>query len=79
MDRKIMEENIPALDVEQIIELYNAKLQEQTAIIFALVGKFGGKVSLTKEDLVAFPEFNTIDAKDGEDGALFLELIESKE
>lgn len=79
MDRSIMEENIPALEVEQIVELYNAKLQEQTAIIFALVGKFGGKVSLTREDLAAFPEFNTIDAKDGEDGALLLQLIESKE
>lgn len=74
-----MDENTPALGVEQIIELYNAKLQEQTAIIFALVGKFGGKVSLSQEDLVAFPEFNTIDAKDGKDGALLLQLIKSEE
>jgi hypothetical protein len=33
MDGGIVEENIPALDVKEIVELYNAKLQEQTAII----------------------------------------------
>jgi hypothetical protein len=74
-----MDESIPALGVEKIIELYNAKLQEQAAVIFALVGKFGGQVSLSQEDLAAFPEFNTIDAKDGKDGALILQLIKSEE
>jgi len=74
-----MEDNIPSLDVEQIIELYNQKIQEQTAIIFALVGKFGGEITLTKEDLVAFPQFNTIDAKDDSNGGLFLKLIEAEE
>lgn len=74
-----MEENIPALDVEQIIELYNQKIQEQTAIIFALVGKFGGDVSLTKEDLTAFPQFNTIDAKDDKNGGLLLKLVEGNQ
>jgi len=70
-----MEENIPSLDVEQIIELYNQRIQEQTAIIFVLVGKFGGEVTLTKEDLVAFPQFNTIDAQDDNNGGLFLKLV----
>ena len=74
-----MEESIPALSVEQVIELYNQKIQEQTAIIFALVGKFGGEVCLTKEDLVAFPQFNTIDAKDNDGDGFTLKLVEGEE
>jgi hypothetical protein len=45
---------------QSLVDLYEEKLQGQTAIIFALVGKLGGEVLLTKEDLTAFPEFNTV-------------------
>lgn len=70
-----MEEDVPTIDPEDLLSFYEQRLQEQTGIIFALVGKLGGKVTLTQEDLTAFPEFNTVNAKVEDDQALILELI----
>ena len=70
-----MEENVPTINPEDLMSFYEQRLQEQTGIIFALVGKLGGKVTLTQEDLTAYPEFNTVNAKVEDDNALVLELI----
>ena len=70
-----MEENVPEVSPEDLMALYEQRLQEQTGILFALVGKLGGSVRLTQDDLTAFPEFNTVNAKVEEDNVLVLELI----
>ena len=70
-----MEENVPTVDPEELVAMYEQRLQEQTGILFALVGKFGGKVRLTQEELTAFPEFNTVDARVEDENVLVLELI----
>jgi hypothetical protein len=69
-----MEENVPTIDPEELVALYEQRLQEQTGIMFALVGKLGGKVKLTQEDLTAYPEFNTVNATVEGDNVLVLEL-----
>lgn len=53
---------------EQVLQAYEQRLQEQTGVIFALVAKAGGEVTLTKDDLLAKPEFNTVAANDLTDG-----------
>jgi hypothetical protein len=75
MDRSIMEENIPEINPEDLMALYEQRLQEQTGIMFALVGKLGGKVRLTQDDLTAFPEFNTVNARVEDENVLVLELV----
>lgn len=69
-----MEENVPTIEPEQLLALYEQRVQEQTALLFALVGKFGGKVVLTQDDLNNYDQFNTVNANDGEDNTLILEL-----
>lgn len=59
---------------EQVLQAYEQRLQEQTGIIFALVAKAGGEVTLNKEDLLAKPEFNTVVANDAEGGGITLAL-----
>jgi hypothetical protein len=70
----MMEENTPKIVPEDVVAFYEQRLQEQTGILFALVGKFGGKVRLTQEDLTAFPEFNTVNARVEDENVLVLEL-----
>lgn len=70
-----MEDNAPTINPEELFSLYEQRVQEQTALIFALVGKFGGKVTLTQEDLNNYDQFNTVNAQDGDDNTLTLELI----
>jgi hypothetical protein len=70
-----MEENVTSIDPEDLMALYEQRLQEQTGILFALVGKLGGEVRLTQEDLVAFPEFNTVDARVEDENVLVLKLV----
>lgn len=64
--------------IEEALGMYEQRLQEQTSLIFALVAKFGGRVVLTKDDLVAMPEYNTVTANDadGEGVELVLTLEE---
>ena len=59
---------------EQVLQMYEQRLQEQSAIIFALVAKNGGEATLTPEDLNAKPEFNTVAAEDAEGGGITLKL-----
>jgi hypothetical protein len=70
-----MEENVTSIEPEDLMALYEQRLQEQTGILFALVGKLGGEVRLTQEDLVAFPEFNTVDARVEDENVLVLKLV----
>jgi hypothetical protein len=62
------------LSTEDLIALYDQRVQDQSAIIFALVGKFGGEVTLTEEDLEVYSEFNTVSASGNEDQSLTLKL-----
>jgi hypothetical protein len=59
---------------QDLIKKYRKRLEEQTHLVFALVGKLGGKVNLTTDDFNAFPEMNTVNADVEEDGSLTLEL-----
>jgi hypothetical protein len=68
------EETQPEVTFEQALGMYEQRLQEQTAIIFSLVAKMGGEVTLTPEDLIASPEFNTVAADDAEGGGITLKL-----
>lgn len=69
-----MEEQVPTIDPEELMAMYEQRIQDQTGIIFALVGKLGGKVTLSQEDLLAYPEFNTVAAEADEEQGLILEL-----
>ena len=70
------EETQPQEEVtfEQVLQMYEQRLQEQTAIIFSLVAKAGGEVTLTPDDLTSNPEFNTVTADDAEGGGITLRL-----
>jgi hypothetical protein len=61
-------------ETQDLINRYRKTLEEQTHLVFALVGKLGGKISLTSEDFNAFPEMNTVNAEVEEDGSLTLQL-----
>lgn len=74
MDRIMTEQPQEEITFEQALKMYEQRLQEQTAIIFSLVAKFGDEVTLTKEDLLAKPEFNTVSADDAENGGITLKL-----
>ena len=69
-----MEKDENGLSTEDLIALYDQRVQDQSAIIFALVGKFGGEVTLTEEDLEVYSEFNTVSASGNEDQSLTLKL-----
>ena len=59
---------------EQALQAYEQRTQEQTAIIFGLLAKMGGKATLTQSDFEAGEEFNTVLANNDEDGNVILEL-----
>jgi hypothetical protein len=61
-------------ETQELISKYRKRLEEQTHLVFALVGKLGGKVTLSIDDFNAFPEMNTVNANVEEDGSLTLEL-----
>jgi apolipoprotein N-acyltransferase len=66
---------------EQALRMYEQKLQEQTAIIFGLIAKMGGKVTkvtLTASDFENGGEFNTVLANNNESGDVILELAFEK-
>ena len=69
-------EEVPELGItpEQALQAYEQRLQEQTAIIFGLVAKMGGKVVLTETDFEAGEKFNTILANNNENDDVVLEL-----
>ena len=65
-----MEEN----EAAELVDRYRQKLEEQTHLIFALVGKMGGEVELTVDDFNAFPDKNTVNAEIEDNGTLVLKL-----
>jgi apolipoprotein N-acyltransferase len=69
-------EEIPerVITPEQALQAYEQRLQEQTAIIFGLVAKMGGKAVLTEADFEASEQFNTILANNNENDDVVLEL-----
>jgi len=68
-----MDEEVPNIAPEDLFDLYEQRLREQTSIIFTLVAKLGGSVELSQEDFQKYPEYNTVDARE-KDGSLVLEL-----
>jgi len=82
---RIMTEEINAEEMqeqfvtpEQALRMYEQRLQEQTAIIFGLIAKMGGKVTLTASDFENGGEFNTVLANNNESGEVILELAFEK-
>jgi len=83
---RIMTEEINAEEMqeqfvtpEQALRMYEQRLQEQTAIIFGLIAKMGGKVTLTASDFENGGEFNTVLANNNESGSVILELAFEKQ
>jgi hypothetical protein len=76
MSEEIEIEEMPeqTVTIEQAIQLYERRLQEQSGIIFSLVAKMGGEVVLTGDDLLLMPEYNTVSADNTEDGGIKLTL-----
>jgi hypothetical protein len=73
-----MEEQVPNIGSDELLAMYEQRIQDQTGIIFALIGKFGGRVILSREDLLAYPEYNTVAAEADEEQGLILELKKEK-
>jgi hypothetical protein len=71
-----MEENTeqPALSIEDIVELYEQRQQEQTAIIFGLLSQMGGEATLTQQDFENSSEYNTVLANNNENGDVVLKI-----
>jgi hypothetical protein len=69
-----MRERMNTSETEDLINRYQKTLEEQTHLVFALVGKLGGKVNISVDDFNAFPDKNTVNAEVEEDGSLTLEL-----
>jgi predicted transcriptional regulator len=69
-----MEEQVPTFEPEELLKMYEHRLQEQTAVIFALVAKMGGTAVITREDLESYSDFNTVTANAGKDEELILQL-----
>lgn len=67
-------EETQQVTIEQAIQMYEAKIQEQTTIMFGLVAKLGGAVDLTQDDFDGAAQFNTVTARALEDGGVHLEL-----
>ena len=61
-------------EAAELVDRYRQKLEEQTHLIFALVGKMGGEVELTVDDFNAFPDKNTVNAEIEDNGTLVLKL-----
>lgn len=67
-------EKLQQVTIEQAIQMYEAKIQEQTNLLFGLVGKMGGSVTLTQEDFDENAKYNTVNALANEDGGVTLTL-----
>lgn len=67
-------ENLKQVTVEQAIQMYEAKIQEQTNLLFGLVAKMGGAVTITQEEFDKNAEYNTVNAQANEDGGVTLSL-----
>jgi len=77
MGRIMTEENqeeTQQVTIEQAIQMYEAKIQEQTNIMFGLVAKMGGEAQLTQEDFDGAQQYNTITAGEIEGGGIVLKL-----
>lgn len=73
MTEQVPEEGMQ-VTIEQAIQMYEAKLQEQTTIMFGLVAKLGGSVELSQEDFDGAAQYNTVTALALPDGGVKLEL-----
>lgn len=62
--------------IEQAIQMYEAKIQEQTTIMFGLVAKLGGSVELSQDDFDGAAEYNTVTAVALPDGGVKLQLMQ---
>lgn len=62
------------INLEEAVSLYEAKIQEQTNIIFALVAKEGGKVVLTADDFASMSDYNTVTAAETSENEITVEL-----
>lgn len=67
-------EGTQQVTIEQAIQMYEAKIQEQTTIMFGLVAKLGGSVELTQDDFDSVAQYNTVTAAALENGGVKLEL-----
>lgn len=74
MTEEVQEGEFKRVTVEEAIQLYEAKIQEQTTIMFGLVAKLGGSVEITQEDFDGVAEYNTVAATALESGGVRLEL-----
>jgi hypothetical protein len=74
MGRIMAEEETQQVTIEQAIQMYEAKIQEQTNIMFGLVAKMGGTAELSQEDFDGAQEYNTITAGEREGGGIVLTL-----
>ena len=70
----MMEEQQPTVSIEDMIELYDQRMQEQTAIIFGLISQMGGEATLTQKDFEQSSEYNTVLANNNENGDLILKI-----
>lgn len=66
----------PAAEItpEQLFEMYENRIQEQTAILFALVNKMGGNVVIDSKDFESEQGYDTILADNLEENKLRLHL-----
>lgn len=67
-------EKLQQVTIEEAIQMYEAKIQEQTNLLFGLVGKLGGSVTLTQADFDDNADYNTVNALANEDGGVTLSL-----
>lgn len=67
-------EKLQQVSIEQAIQMYEAKIQEQTNLLFALVAQMGGSVNITQEIFDQNTDYNTITAQSNEDGSVTLAL-----
>jgi hypothetical protein len=63
---------------EEVIKMYEGRLREQTAIIFGLVAKFGGEVTLTAQDFKESQQYNTVLASSNEKDELTLKIAQEE-
>jgi|AntRauMFilla1563_2_1112583.scaffolds.fasta_scaffold00341_9 hypothetical protein len=76
-----MEESIKDYDsdpqpttVEDLVEMYEQRLHDQTAIIFGLLSKMGGEAKLTALDFDSDSAYNTVTATNNIDGDVVLKI-----
>jgi hypothetical protein len=70
-----MTEETKQVTIEEAINLYEQKIQEQTTLIFGLVAKLGGKVVLTQSDFDEVQEYNTVLAESTPSGDVELRVV----